>query len=236
MTRPSSGVRGASNSRCGRRERVGPHALKKHKLVSARPQREVARVTSPFSVADSFEQQTFTGLSLTAEDLSGKHFFRCRFENCALPESRWKRALLEDCEFHQCDLTRANVAQLGLRGVKFTASKVMGVDFSGVSANPDVHFEECHLRYASFSKLSLRRAKFLRSQLREVNLYDCDLTDAEFSGSDLSGANVRGCTLTRTDFRRATAVFIDPSHNKVKETRIEMDAAAAIAEHLGFTL
>lgn len=88
MTRPSSGVRGASNSRCGRRERVGPHALKKHKLVSARPQREVARVTSPFAAADSFEQQTFTGLSLTAEDLSGKHFFRCRFENCALPESR----------------------------------------------------------------------------------------------------------------------------------------------------
>lgn len=188
-----------------------------------------------FASADSFEEKTFTGLSLTAENLSGKHFFRCRFENCALPESVWKRALLEDCEFHQCDLTRANVAQLGLRGVKFIGSKVMGVDFSGVSANPDVHFEECLLRYASFSKVSLRQAKFVRSQLREMNLYDCDLTDADFSGSDLSGANLRGCTLTRTEFRGATAVFIDPSRNKVKDTRIELDAAAAIAEHFGFT-
>jgi uncharacterized protein YjbI with pentapeptide repeats len=154
--------------------------------------------------------------------------------NCALPESVWKRALLEDCSFKQCDLTRAVVTQLGVRGVRFEGSKLMGIDFSGVSINPEMSFEECLLRYASFTRLSLRKTKFIRCTAREVNLFDCDLTDADFTGSDLTAANLRGCTLTRTEFRSATNVFIDSAINKVKETRVNADVAVRLAEHLGF--
>ncbi len=189
---------------------------------------------SPFDARDTFENETFTGLALTAADLSEKQFFRCTFENCSLQESRWKRSTLEDCTFRQCDLTRAVVSQLGLRGVRFEGCKVMGVDFSGVSSNPDVHFNECNLRYVSFTGQSLRKARFTHCQAREVNFFECDLTDADFGATDLSASNFRGCTLTRTEFRGTTGLFLDPARNKVKETRIEVETAVALAESLGF--
>lgn len=45
----------------------------------------------------------------------------------------------------------------------------MGIDFTEVSPNPEVTFEDCVLRYASFVGLSLRKTAFLRCSALEAN-------------------------------------------------------------------
>ena len=104
----------------------------------------------------------------------------------------WRRVVVE--KPFGTDLESARklndlVERIPLEAAISRLSGTMGVDFSGVSTNPEMSFEECLLRYASFTRLSLRKTRFLRCQAREVNLFDCDLTDAEFTGSRASKVN-----------------------------------------------
>lgn len=182
---------------------------------------------------DTFEGETFTGLCVTAAMVKDKEFFRCVFERCQLQESQWKDCLLESVIFRGCDLTRAQWQRVGLRGVRFEGSKLMGINWSSVSPIPEVAFEECNLRYATFEKLNLRKTPFSRCSVREVNLLECDLSDADFTGSDLSGTTVRGCTLARADLSTTTGAFLDPARNRVKDARVSVETAVALAESLG---
>ena len=182
---------------------------------------------------DYFEDRTFERLELQSADLSGKEFFRCTFLHCHLQESRWREAKLEDCVFRGCDLTRAQWLHAALREVRFESSKLMGIDWSPVSPNPELAFEECNLRYASFAGLSLRKTIFDRCTALEANFLDSDLSDSEFPGTDLSGANIRDCTLTRTDFSTAIGLFLDPARNRLKQTRVPLESAVLLAQSLG---
>ncbi|WP_244238307.1 pentapeptide repeat-containing protein [Corallococcus terminator] len=194
---------------------------------------KVAALLRRLKDEDSFERETFGELDLQGIDLSGKEFYRCTFEDCQLQEVRWKDSLLEACGFRGSNLTRANFNAIRLRDVRFEGSKLMGIDWTGVSANPEVNFEECGLPYSSFVGLSLRQTSFVRCVAREANFFDTDLTDADFTGADLTGSNFRGCTLTRTDFSGATGLLLDPARNKMKDTRIPNETAMSLAHSLG---
>jgi uncharacterized protein YjbI with pentapeptide repeats len=185
---------------------------------------------------DTFDGETFTGVDLQSFSLAGKEFYRCTFEHCHLQESVWKNASLEACTFRGVDLTRARLLHTGLRGVRFEGSKLMGIDWSSVSPNPELHFTECNLRYASFSQVNLRQCVFEKCSVREANFLDAELTDADFSGSDLAGSNVRGCVLTRTDFSTTTGLFLEPGRNKVKGTHVSVETAVLLAQSLGLAV
>ncbi|AEI67213.1 pentapeptide repeat-containing protein [Corallococcus macrosporus] len=185
---------------------------------------------------DSFEHETFADLSLQEADLSGKEFYGCTFQNCTLQESRWTRARLEDCVFTGCDLTRARFTDTSLRGVRFESSKLMGIDWTEVGTFPEVSFDGSNLRYCTFAGLSLRKTSFLRCTALEMNFIDTDLSEADFSESDITGSNFRGCTLTKADFAAAKGVFIDPARNRVKATRIPVDAAVNFVQTLGLVV
>ena len=82
-------------------------------------------------------------------------------------------------------------------------------------------------------RVNLRKLSFKKCVVHEANLIDTDLSDASFTGCNLTGSNVQGCTLTATDFSGATGVFLEPSRNKVKKTRVSTETAVLIAEHFG---
>ena len=165
--------------------------------------------------------------------LRDKEFYRCTFQRGQLQESQWRGCKFEDCVFTGCDLTRARFDQAALRGVRFEGSKLMGIDWSGVSANPEVSYTDCQLRYASFVGLSLRKTAFLRCAAQEANFFDLDLTDADFAGTQLMGSNFRGCVLTRTDFSQAVGLALDPARNRLKDTQVPLATAVGVAESLG---
>ncbi|ABF86515.1 pentapeptide repeat domain protein [Myxococcus xanthus DK 1622] len=185
---------------------------------------------------DSFENETFADLNLQETDLGGKEFYRCTFLNCTLQESRWTRTRMESCVFTGCDLTRARFTETSLRDVRFESSKLMGIDWTDVGTFPEVTFDGSNLRYCTFAGLSLRKTAFLRCTALEMNFIDTDLSEADFSDSDITGSNFRGCTLTKADFGTAQGVFIDPARNRVKATRIPVEAAVNFVQTLGLVV
>jgi fluoroquinolone resistance protein len=182
---------------------------------------------------DSFEDEVFAGLDVRGIDLGGKEFVRCTFRDGNLSEVRLRDARLEEVTFVGCDLTRMDPTDARLHGVHLTRCKVMGVPWTTSSLSPDLMFEDCNLTYASFIKIHLRGARFVRSDLSSVQFVDTDLTDAGFSNSTLAGASFENCNLTRADLSTASGVVLDPAKNRVKDARIAVDAAAALAASLG---
>jgi fluoroquinolone resistance protein len=182
---------------------------------------------------DFFADRTFSDLSLEAADLGGKQLQGCTFRRCKLPESRWEKTKLEDCVFESCDLLRMVPRQLALRGVTFKDSRLMGVDWSDLAPMPDVRFEKCDLRYDSFVRLRLRATRFVGCLAREASFLETDLTEADFTDTDLQGSTIQGCQLARANFARASHVFFDPQKNRLKDTRLGLEAALAVVQSLG---
>ncbi|MBI5549504.1 MAG: pentapeptide repeat-containing protein [Deltaproteobacteria bacterium] len=181
----------------------------------------------------SFDDAVFEGLELQGFDFSGKDFYRCTFRNVKLQESRWQRAGLEDCVFEDCDLTRMLPADLRAHGVRFKGCKLMGIEWTKSSLNPQLSFEDCNLRYSSFLAMSLRATPFVRCKATEANFIDVDLTEADFSESDLTGSTFQGTTLTDADLSTAQGAFIDPAKNRVKDARVAVESAVLLAAFFG---
>ncbi|MFO0682793.1 MAG: pentapeptide repeat-containing protein [Sandaracinus sp.] len=181
----------------------------------------------------SFEGERFEGLDLAGADLAGKDFARCVFVRCKLGETRWRSARLEDVEMDACDLTRAKVEGLALRGARFTRSKLMGVDWSGVSDFPDVAFAESSLEYAMFVGLSLRKLSLDRCNLRHASFVRVDLQKARFDGSELEGARFEDCDLRGASLAGTRGALVDPRQNRVQGVVIPEEAALALADLFG---
>jgi fluoroquinolone resistance protein len=183
--------------------------------------------------ANEIENQTISDLELESGDLAGKQIYGCTFKRAKLIESKWEGARLESCAFEDCDLSRMRLRNLRLVDVAFRRTRLMGSDWTEVSPNPSVTFEECDLRYATFVKVSLRKAIFKGCKIVEANFVRCDLIEADFSGSDLTGTNFEECELGKADLSAARGAFVDPSRNRVKDARISRESAAALASFFG---
>lgn len=179
------------------------------------------------------EGETFVGLDAHDADLGGKELYRCTFRGVKLTGSRWRRTRLEECVFEDCDLTRFEPAGLALSGVVFRRTKLLGADFTDLSANPDVRFEECNLEYAVFRRTNLRKLKILDTNLRAATFFECDLVEADLSGCDLSGASFESSNLTKADLGTSRGAYVDPARNRVKDLRIPLESAALLAQALG---
>lgn len=185
---------------------------------------------------DSFEDEIFDGLDLEGFDFSGKDFYRCVFQGGKLEKSRWRRARLEECVFDACDLTHMVPAELRAHGVRFRGCKLLGVEWSATSLDPQLSFEDCDLRYGTFVGVNLRKTTFVRCNATETTFVDTDLTDADFGESELRGATFQGATLARADFTTARGAFFDPAKNRVKGVRIGSESAALLATFFGMTV
>jgi uncharacterized protein YjbI with pentapeptide repeats len=185
---------------------------------------------------DRFEGEEFADADLSGVDLSERDFTRCVFRRVTMPETVWRGARLEDCEFASCDLARAKPARLSLRGATFVGCRLTGIEWSDLAANPTVSFTECNLQYASFIGVNLTGTSFRRCRLIETVFADVRLTGADFAGSDLSGTTFEGCDLTRADFGEAVGLYLDASKNRVKGARISAATAMLMATALGLRI
>jgi len=179
------------------------------------------------------ENETFTGLDASGLDLGGKELYRCTFRGVKLQETRWRRSRLEDCVFEDCDLARFDPAQLSLVGVVLRRSKLLGVDWTDASANPDMTFEECSLEYATFRRTNLRKTRFLDCNASSASFVECDLVESDFSGTDLSGASFEASNLGKANLATARGAFLDPARNRVNDARIAAESAMLLATSFG---
>ena len=190
-------------------------------------------VVSPFAKRDSFEDESFAGLTVAKADLSGREFVRCTFTHVVLPESDWSDTRVEDCRFEGCDLTRLRMIGTAMRGAEFVNCRLTGVDWSQLRPNPTLAFDECNLQYSSFVKMNLTGTRFTRSRLTDVNFLEARLVETAFPGSDLTGCRFEDCDARGADFSSARGVAIDPARNRLTGARVALDAAVLIVEAFG---
>jgi uncharacterized protein YjbI with pentapeptide repeats len=183
--------------------------------------------------AQSFQDRCFEGGDLTGADLAGKEFTACVFRRVRLPETRWRDARLEDCRFEDCDLSRMAPDALGARGVVFAGCKLMGVDWSNLSAYPAISFERCDLRYGSFVGLRLRKMAFSACNLTEAQFVETDLCEAAFADCQLDGTRFERCDLRKASFAGSRELTILPAGNQLRGAHIPLDAAVRLAESFG---
>jgi len=186
-----------------------------------------------FTSADSFEDQTFDDLELDAASIEGKEFFRCTFRNAKLPESRWLHCSFEACSFIDCDLTRMKLLSSALRGVTFTGCKLLGADFSQVSANPDVTLDTCILRYFIVDGQNLRAIRFSDCELQDGQFSETSLIESDFIRCDLTGCSFSRCDLGGADFSTSHGLYFDPRQNKAKDAFLPVESAVLMAQALG---
>ena len=186
----------------------------------------------PFASA-SFEDHTFEGIEAPGADLSNKEFTRCTFRHCKLQESSWASSQLEECAFEDCDLTNLHPKGIKLRGVEFTRSKLLGVDWAMAVAHPVVGFTDCNMRYQLFVTTKLKNTRFVRCSLVECTFVDADLAKTTFTECDLAQSVFERCDLSGADFCTSRAVYFDPTKNKIKGARISVQTASLIAQAMG---
>ncbi|HKB12533.1 MAG TPA: pentapeptide repeat-containing protein [Vicinamibacterales bacterium] len=189
---------------------------------------------SPFIGRDSFEDEAFVDLDLSGADLANREFLRCTFTNVQLQDADLHDTRLDDCLFAGCDLSRMRAGNLAARGVVFVRCRLLGVDLTALRPTPSLFFEDCNLQYATFGAANLTGTAFRRCKLVEVNFFDTRLVDASFGESDLSGSRFEGCDVRGADFVGARGVYIDPARNTVRDARVDVETAIAIAAALGF--
>jgi fluoroquinolone resistance protein len=125
---------------------------------------------------------------------------------------------------------------MGLRGVEFRGTKLMGVDWSEASPNPTVKFTDCTLRYASFVDNNLRATTFLRCSLAEAAFASASLVEAVFDDCELAGARFEGCDLRDADFSKSRGVFFEPTKNRPKGAKVSLETATLIAMSFGLVV
>lgn len=185
---------------------------------------------------DYFENETFADLDLQGELLSKKEFYKCTFQRSKFQEGQFDQLLFEESVFEGCDLSNLKIKQVSARNLKFNRCKLMGVDWSTLSINPELGFSDCNMRYSAFSKQNLRTIVFKTCLLTEANFLRVDLRNANFTDSDLTGVRFEACDLGEALFNDAKGAMIDPTQNKVKNARISLESALLICEYFGMEL
>lgn len=177
------------------------------------------------------QNKTFESIDYSDQKLLDNEFINCEFINCNFSKSDLSYIDFLDCHFKNCNLSLAILKNTGLKNVKFTGCKQMGLDFSASNSFLfTVSFQDCILDYSTFIYKKLKKTVFTDCSLKEVDLSNTDLTQALFKNCDLAQATIQDSILDKTDFRTSRNYAFDPSENKIKQTKVSAIALAGLLE------
>ena len=166
-----------------------------------------------------FDACTFEGLELSRLPLNGCEFSSCVMSDCSftgafLRESRWIRcragrtrfeaADLVDAEFIDCDLNNTTWRRAKVSAVLFKGCKLTGADFDNAGSLVPPRFEQTLLVGANLRRMSFRKSQLRQLDMSEADLSGCDFRDACFEGGSLRNARMAlalfdGCDLRGVD-------------------------------------
>lgn len=179
------------------------------------------------------------------DELRGRRFAQCRFDDAQLLELR-----TTDCEFVECDFSGAVLGssvheRTAFLRCRFRRTQLFDASFLGCKLTGS-HFAGCALRpltvdggdwsYVGMRGAELAGVDFAGVRLREADFTDADLSRTSFAGADLSHARLSGARLDKADLRGATTDAIDWTALSLHGVRLDVAQAIALAVAHGATV
>lgn len=185
-----------------------------------------------------FYDETFTDLDLGGTHFAGKQFEACRFEKCKFVKATFLQCRFLDCTFDQCDLSSVSVPHTSLQGVRFKASKLIGIDWTmaNVHMGFDPRFDGCALDYSSFSGMDLGGVQLVSCRGREVRLDETTLKGAGLVDVDFGGSTLHRADLRQADLSSVSNLAIDLLSCRLGKTKLSLGTAYDSLSLLGVTV
>ncbi|WP_332118137.1 pentapeptide repeat-containing protein [Azorhizobium caulinodans] len=170
----------------------------------------LARAEGPLT----FSGWALHGLDLSALDLSGCIFERCRgagvdFSACDLSEATFRNSDFNNAVFRRTKLASTHFSDCKLTGIQVSAASALGLVFVRcllIAAQlRGLSFRRQDLDGLDFQDADLSEADFREAVLTNCSLRDAHVARARFEGADLRGTDLGGLKLADAGrFRGAT--------------------------------
>ncbi|HCQ18645.1 MAG TPA: pentapeptide repeat-containing protein [Dermacoccus sp.] len=242
-------------STLGGSRRVRPH----RRVISSSRHRGFIRATEPASslrrtrgarcehgrMSDTTRGERFVEVDFYERDLDGARFVDCRFTACDFTEKNlvdvtFEGCALFDCRFNDTTLERVAFTGATLSGCSFAMTTLDGCKLTGST------FADCGWRHTTivgghWAMVTMRQQKldgldFTGARLSDADLSESSLRRTVFADADLSGATLRGADLRDADLRGARVDGIDLAQARFAQTRMDVDAALAVAAAQGIVI
>ena len=176
-----------------------------------------------------FDQTEYKGVDFSEaeileEQLSHLTFrdCRCDFSSASLNGITARRCAFLNCSFRFADCFAASFEDCKMTGSVFdttncTAMQLLSGDWS-YTYLAEMDFNKRKLTQVNFTGADLSRCKFEKAVLR-----DCNFSEANLNGVSFQGADLRGSVFAQVDFLSLN----------LKNAKIDLNQAVAIAESIG---
>lgn len=188
------------------------------------------------ALPDEAYDETFEGMDVKGERLSGKTFDGCAFRDCNLSGADLQSTRFLGCHFERCDLSNVRVRGATLREIVAKDCKMLGIDFTAAAQFVSPKFENCVLSYASFVQMDVKKAKFDGCIFREADFSNANMQEVSCVGADFAGAVFKRTILAKADFRRAIGYALDASECNVRGMKASLPEALTLLNVLGVKL
>ena len=185
----------------------------------------------------AWEGETFKGIHLADADLSGRNFEDCSFVGCEFIGCNFRNATFSECSFENCNLSNISLTQAKFGEVILIECKLVGLNFSSCKKLLfSIKLESCILQMCNFSGLKMNDLCFTKSEFKDCDFFEANLSSADLSYCNLKGTLFESCDLSEADFRYATAYSIDPNQNKLNKAKFSMPEVLTFLEPLGIEI
>jgi fluoroquinolone resistance protein len=188
------------------------------------------------SLSETLREQDFDSIDLKKALISQSEFQSCDFNRCDLSQSVFTDCRFDDCTFQACDLSLVKFKEVHLRNSTFVGSKLVGIDWTGVSKTFSVDFRDCVLNLSNFSAMNLKKRKIINCLAREVSFAESNMTECDCKLTDFAGSVFSKTNLTKADFTDARNYTIDVRANTIAKMKLSLPEALSLLETLGIII
>lgn len=190
---------------------------------------------------DTYIDQIFKDINLSAKEIESKEFDNCQFEHCNFSETS-----LLNCKFYECKFTDCNLSMMQVKGcsffdIIFENSKTIGINWTQASwprikLSSPFRFYKCAINHSSFFGLGLKEIVMVECNAKEVDFREADCTEANFTYTDFANSLFNKTNLTKANFTEALNYNIDIFYNDIKKAKFSMPEATNLLNCLDIEL
>jgi fluoroquinolone resistance protein len=188
------------------------------------------------SLSETLREQDFDSIDLKKALISQSEFQNCHFNRCDLSQSVFTDCRFDDCTFQACDLSLVKFKEVHLRNSTFVGSKLVGIDWTGLSKTFSVDFRDCILNLSNFSAMNLKKRKIINCIANEVSFAESNMTECDCKLTDFAGSVFSKTNLTKADFTDARNYTIDVRANTIAKMKLSLPEALSLLETLGIII